>query len=96
MLYKLLAHARTLAEHSIQPYTDVTYVEPMLQDRPKYETEVLDGQTGPPETTPPTTRDHLVPDGDISGLAKLIHNAAPKHPFDDSYDPPIVNAILAY
>ena len=31
-LYRLLAHARTLAEHSIQPYTGVMYVESMLQD----------------------------------------------------------------
>ena len=44
-LYKLLAHARTVAEHSIQPYTDIKYVEHMLQEWPKYETEVLDGHT---------------------------------------------------
>ena len=31
-LYKQLAHARTLAGHSIQLYTDATYVERMLQD----------------------------------------------------------------
>ena len=41
-LYKLLAHARTLAEHGIQPHTDVTYVGRMLQDWPKYETDVPD------------------------------------------------------
>ena len=31
-LYQQLAHARTLAEHSIQPYTEAAYVERMLQD----------------------------------------------------------------
>ena len=35
-LYQQLAHARTLAEHSIQPYTDAAYVERMLQDCTKY------------------------------------------------------------
>ena len=95
-LYKLLAHAWTLAEHSIQPYTDVTYVRRMLQDWPKYGTEVLEGHTQPPATTPRTTWDNLVPDGDISALPKVIQNKAPKHPFDDSFDPAIVNAILAY
>ena len=38
-LYRLLANAPTLAEHSIQPYTDVTYFQRMLQDWTKYETE---------------------------------------------------------
>ena len=95
-LYKLLAHARTLAEHSIQPYTEVTYVERILQDWLKYETEVLEGHTGPPATTPSTTWDELVPDGDISRLAKVIQNKAPRQPFDDRCLPAIVNAILAY
>ena len=31
-LYLQLAHARTLAEHSLQPYTEAAYVERMLQD----------------------------------------------------------------
>ena len=37
-----------------------------------------------------------MPDGDISALAKLIQRTAPKHPLEDTYDPAIVNAILAY
>ena len=95
-LYKLLAHARTLAEHSIQLYPDDTYLECMLQQRPKYGTEVLEGHSGPSETTPRTTWDELAPNSDISALAKLIQDTAPKQPFDDSYDPAIVNANLAY
>ena len=95
-LHKPLAHARTLAEHSIQPYTDVTYVERMLQDWPKYAKKVLQGHTGRPGTTPPTVWDDLVPHGVIGALARTIHHTAPRHPFDDSYDPAIVNAILAY
>ena len=31
-LYRQLAHACTLAEHIIQPYTEAAYVEGMLQD----------------------------------------------------------------
>ena len=54
-LYKLLPHAGALAEHSIRSYKDITYVERMLQDWPKYETEVLEGQTGLPDTTPRAT-----------------------------------------
>ena len=95
-LYRLLAHARTLGEHSIQPYTDVTYVERMLQDWTKYETEVVEGHTGPPDTTPRAAWEDLVPDGDIGALAKLVQNTAPNHPFEDNYDPTIVTAILAY
>ena len=38
-LYKQLANARTLAEHSIQPYTEAAYVECMLQDWTKYKTD---------------------------------------------------------
>ena len=95
-LYKVLAHACTLAEHSIQPYTDVKYVERMLQDRLRYETEVLEGYTERPETTPPTRWNDLVPNGDIFVLAKITQNKAPTHSFDDNDDPAIVNAILAY
>ena len=51
-LYRLLAHARTLAEHSIQPYQDVIYLGRMLQASAKYETEVLEGRTGPSAQTP--------------------------------------------
>ena len=95
-LYKLLANVCTLAEHSIQPYTDVTYVEQMLQDWPKYETEVLEGHTGPLATTAPTMWDDQVPNRDIGVLAKTIHHTAPRHTFHDSYDPAIVNANRAY
>ena len=41
-VYKQLADTRTLAEHSIQPYTDAAYMERMLQDFTKYETEILE------------------------------------------------------
>ena len=87
-LYRLLAHARTLAEHSMKPYTDVTYMERMLQDSRKYETEVLEGHTGPLDTPPRTTRDHLIPSGDIGALAKLMQNTAPNHPFEDNWAQP--------
>ena len=66
-LYQQLAHVRTLAEHSTQPYTEAAYVKPMLQDWTKYETEVLEGHTGPPDATSCTTWDDVVPDGDIRG-----------------------------
>ena len=88
MLYKLLAHARTLAERSIQPYTDVTYVEQMLQDWPKYETEVLEGHTGLPATTLPTTWDDVMPDEDISALAKNIQHTAQGTPSTTATTPP--------
>ena len=91
-LYGLLARARTLPENSIIAYTDFTYVKLMLQDWPKYETDVLEGHTGPEETTPCTT----VPNGDISALPELIQNTALKHALEDSYDPAMVNAILAH
>ena len=68
----------------------------MLQDLPKYGTEVLEVHTGPPATTPPSAWDHLVPEGDIGKLAKTIRCTAPRHPFADSYKPAMVNAILAY
>ena len=54
-LYQQLAHARTLAEHSIQPYTETAYVEHMLQDWTKYETKVQKGHTGPAGATSRTT-----------------------------------------
>ena len=96
ILYTVLAHAHTLAEHSIQPSKDITYVVRLLQDWLKYETEVLEGHTGPPDTTLRTTWDDLVPDADISALAKLIQNKAPKHLFNYSYDPAMVNTITTY
>ena len=95
-LYKLLTHACILADHSIQPYTDVTYLEQMLQDWPWYETEVLEGDAGRPATTHPTTWNDLVPNGEIGALAKTIQDTAPGHPFDDSYHPADVNAFLGY
>ena len=100
-LYKQLAHACILAEHSIQPYTEAAYVESMLQDWTKYETEVLEGHTGPRDTMSRTTWDDLVPDGDIRRLATTVRTtfedcSKPDHPFGDDYDPGITNAILAY
>ena len=100
-LYKQLAHARTLAEHSIQPYTDAAYVDHMLQDWTKYETEILEGHTGAPDTTPRTEWDSVVPDRDIGGLATTVRTpfedrSKPDHPFGDNYDPAIRNAIPAY
>ena len=73
----------------------------MLQDWTKYETEVLEGHTGPPDTTPCTTWDSLVPDGDIGALATTVRTpfedrSKPDHPFGEDYDPAIRNAILAY
>ena len=67
-LYRQLAHACTLAEHTIQPYTEAAYVERMLQDWTKYETEVLEGHTGPLDAISRATWDDVVPDGDIGGL----------------------------
>ena len=100
-LYKQLAHAPTLAEHSIQPYTEAAYVERMVQDWTKYETEVLEGHTRPPGTTSRTTWDNVVPDGDIGALVTTVRTtledcSKPDHPFGDDYDPAITNAILAY
>ena len=82
--YSQLAHARTLAEHSIQPYTDVTYVERMLQDWTNYETEVLGRHTRRLDTAPCVTWDSLVPDEDIGALAKVIQNTAPSHTLEDN------------
>ena len=100
-LYRQLAHGRTLAEHSIQPYADAAYVERMVQDWTKYETEVLEGHTGPPDATSGTTWDDVVPDGDIGGLATTVRTtfedcSRPDHPFGDNSNPAIANAILAY
>ena len=100
-LYKQLAHARTLAEHSIQPYTEAAYVERMVQDWTKYETEVLEGHTGPQGTTSRTTWDKVVPNGDIGALATTVRTtpedcSKPDNPFGDNYDPAIRIAILAY
>ena len=71
-------------------------MERILQDWTKYETEVLEGHTGPPDTTPRATRDDLVPNEDIDALAKLIRNTAPNPPLEHNYDPTIVIAPLAY
>ena len=101
ILYRQLAHGCTLAEHSIRPYTEVAYVERMLQDWTKYETEVLEGHTGPPGATSRTTWDDIVPDGDIGALATTVRatfgdSSRPDHPFGDNRNPAITNAILAY
>ena len=100
-LYKQLAHARTPAEHSIQPYTEAAYVERTLQDWTKYETEVPEGHTGPPDTTSRTTWHDVVPDGDIGALATTVRTtfedcSKPDHPFGDDNAPAITNAIVAY
>ena len=100
-LYQQLAHARTLAEHSIQPYTQAAYLERMLQDWTKYETEVLEGHTDPSGATSRTTWDDVVPDGDIGALATTVRStfedcSRPDHPFGDNSNPAITNAILAY
>ena len=100
-LYQRLIHARTIAEHSIQPYTEAVYVERMLQDWAKYETEVLEGRTGPRGATSRTTWDDVVPDRDIKALATTVRTtfedcSRPDHPFGDNSNPAITNAILAY
>ena len=73
----------------------------MLQDWTKYETEVLEGHTGPPDTTSCTTWDSVVPYGDIGALATTVRTtfedcSKPDHPFGDDYDRAIMDAILAY
>ena len=73
----------------------------MLQDWTKLETEILEGHRGPPDTTPRTTWDSVVPDRDIGPPATTVPTlfedcAKPDHPFGDNYDPAITNAILAY
>ena len=100
-LYEQLAHGRTLAEHSIQPYTEAAYVERMLQDCTKYETEVLEGHTSPLDATSHTTWDDVVPDEDIGALATTVRTtfedcSRPDHPFGDNSNPAITNTILAY
>ena len=77
-------------------YMEAKYVEGMLQDRTKYETEVLEGHPGPPDTASRATWDDLVPDGDIDALAKVIQNTAPSHPLEDNCGPTIMTAIVAY
>ena len=76
-------------------------MEHMLQDWTKYETEVLEGHTGPPGATSRTTWDDVVPDGDIGALATTVRTtfkdcSRPDHPFGDNSNPAITNAILAY
>ena len=76
-------------------------MERMLQDWIKYETEVLEGHTGPPDATPRTTWDEVVPDTDIGALATTICTTfedSPRldHPFGDNSNPAITNAILAF
>ena len=100
-LYQQLAHACTLAEHSIQLCTDAAYVERMLQDWTKYETDVLEGHTGPQGAKSRTTWDDVVPDGNIGALAATVRTtfgdcSRPNHPFGDNSNPAITNAISAY
>ena len=76
-------------------------MERILQDLTKYETEILEGHTGPPDTMPCTTWDSVVPGGDIRSLAATVRtpledDSNPNHPFEDDYDPAITNAMLAY
>ena len=68
-------------------------MECMLQDPTKYETEVLEGHTGPPGATSCTTWDDVVPDGDIGALATTVRTT-----FEDcsNSNPAITNAFLAY
>ena len=85
-LYQQLAHARTLAEQSIQPYTETAYVERMLQDWTKNEMQLLQRHTGPPDATSRTTWDDVVPDRDIGALATTVRTtfedcSRPDHPF---------------
>ena len=87
-LYEQLAHARTQAEHSIEPYSDTAYVDRMLQDWTKYETEILDGHTGPPDTTPRTTWDSV--------RSPFEDSSRPDQRCGDDYDAAITNCILAY
>ena len=73
----------------------------MLQDWTKYETEFLEGHTGPPGTTSRTTWDDVVPDGEIRALATTVRTtfedcSRPDHPFGYNNDPAITNAILGY
>ena len=76
-------------------------MEGMVQDWTKFETEILEGHTRPPDTTPRTTWDSAVRDGDIGALATTVRTlfedrSKPDHPFRNSYNPAITNAILAY
>ena len=65
------------------------------------QTEILEGHTGPPDTTPCTAWDSVLPEGDIRGLATtvpvpVVDGSKSDHPFGDDYDPAITNVILAY
>ena len=76
-------------------------MERMLQDGTKYETEVLEGHTGPPGATSRTTWDDVLLDGDIGTLATTVRTtfedcSIPDRPFGDNSNPAITNAILAY
>ena len=76
-------------------------MERMLQDWTKYETEVLERHTGPPDAMSRTTWDDVVPDGDMGALATTVRTtfedcSRPDHPFGDDSNPAITNAILAY
>ena len=73
-------------------------MERLLQDWTKDETEILEGHTGPPDTTPRTTWDSVVPDGDIGALAATArptfqYRLKPTHPFRGDYDTAIRNAL---
>ena len=37
-----------------------------------------------------------MPDGDIGALTEVIRKTAPNHPFEEHYNPTMVNLILAY
>ena len=76
-------------------------MERMLQDWTKYETEVLEGHTGPLDTTSCTTWDDVVPDGDIWALATTVRTTFEDcsrldHSFGDDNNPTITNVLLAY
>ena len=53
--------------------TQTSHTWSELQDWPKYETEVLEGHTGAPATTPPIAWDHLMPEGDIGALSRQFN-----------------------
>ena len=78
-LYQQLAHAWPLTEHSIQ----------------LYKTDVLEEHTGQPDATLLTPWDDLVPERDIGAFTEVIRNTAPNHPFEEHYDPTMLNINLA-
>ena len=71
-LYKQLVHARTLSEHSIEPYIGIIYLKDMLQDSMRYETEVPQRHTGPPHTTTRTAWENLVANDDKGSFTLVI------------------------